>query len=453
MKSITYKQQEYIIKPMQDKPVRELLSFEEIPLSPDYKLKINGGTQMVYYNEFFSFAIFAVRQESVLNCELEVGFTFAEVKIRPAGAGVSCRREGNILYFNMQPMQKITLEFDGCLVTPVYILSNRYAKKPVDTTIHFERGKIYNVGNLELKTNDVVYIEEGSFVCGRIFSQMADNIRIVGNGILYGGVWHEWDENSMETTIQFTLGKGLLIEGVSIVDGGSWHVVPVASRDIVIWDVNIMGKVITGDGLDIVGCQNVLVKNCFIRANDDCISIKGCEYKDPSGCTNTKNVTIQNCVFWNAEYGNVLEIGYETRCEEICDITFKDCDIIHCQYEGNQSGGVFTIHNGDRAKVHHVYYENINVECAEEKLIDIKTLDSKYSLDRKRGEICNIYFKNINIIEGELPVSIIRGFEMHTEVCRPHDITFENIIFKGRKIQNANQLKMVVELSDQIQFC
>ena len=47
-------------------------------------------------------------------------------------------------------------------------------------------------------------------------------------------------------------------------------------KNVLIEDVNVLGKVITGDGVDIVGCENVVLRNCFIRANDDCISIKAC---------------------------------------------------------------------------------------------------------------------------------------------------------------------------------
>lgn len=79
---------------------------------------------------------------------------------------------------------------------------------------------------------------------------------------------------------------------------------------------------------------------------------------------NVRDIKVRRCVLWNAEPGNALEIGYELRCNEVSDVVFEDCDIIHCEYEGNQSGGVLTIHNADRAKVHNVRYENIRIEDA-----------------------------------------------------------------------------------------
>lgn len=104
-----------------------------------------------------------------------------------------------------------------------------------------------------------------------------------------------------------------------------------------------------------------------------------------------KNILVEHCVLWNAEPGNAVEIGYEVRCDEISDITFRDLDIVHCEYEGNQSGGVLTIHNADRAHIHDIVYEDIRVEDAQEKFVDIKVLDSKYSLDRKPRKCQKIY--------------------------------------------------------------
>ena len=173
---------------------------------------------------------------------------------------------------------------------------------------------------------------------------------------------------------------------------------------------------------------------------------------DPSPCRDVRDILVEGCVLWNAEPGNALEIGYELRCREVCGIIFRDIDIVHCQYEGNQSGGVLTIHNADRPYVHDIHYEDIRIEDAQEKLIDIKVLDSKYSLDRIRGKVEDVYFRNIEILNGPFPVSIIRGFEMANEMSRPQNIYFENIKILGREIQSPNQLRMVVELAHNLHF-
>lgn len=443
--------QVYVPRPIKESPLYELKSVDDIKKSELYSVRIDETERDVYHTEFFDF-VYAVKEKEEINVEIEVSKPFEKVAIRPYSSKVNFKTENTKITFSMAGNERTIVELDDELESPLYILLGEYIPCPEKADYVFESGKAYNIGALELTSNQVVYIEEDAVVSGYFKSRMADNIKICGNGIVYGGNWHKWDENSGEQLIVPVLGENIEIRGITLLDGGSWHIVPVACKNVLIEDVNILGKVITGDGIDIVGCENVTIRNCFIRANDDCISVKAVEFQDPSGCTDVKNILVENCLFWNAEFGNTLEIGYETRCDEISDIIFKNCDIVHCQYEGNQSGGVLTIHNADRAEVHDIYYENIRIEDAQEKFIDIKTLDSKYSKDRERGMIHDIYFKNIEIVDGVFPVSIIRGYEMKNEICRPHGFYFENIVVHDKKIETVNDMRMVVELSNDIEF-
>ena len=445
------KKQEFVPRKISEKPLYELKSVEDIPVSELYQVKINGKEQRVYHTEFFDFVSFLDENEKA-EVEVTVNEPFQKAVIRPTAAQIPFKEEGNKISISLPAGKRITLELDDKLESPLYVLPGKYIPKPENATYVFESGKAYNVGCLQLNSDETVYIEYGAVVSGRIYSRMADRVRILGNGILYGGNWHAWDENGAEHLIVPVLGENIEIRGITLLDGGAWHIVPVACKNVLIEDVNVLGKVITGDGVDIVGCENVVLRNCFIRANDDCISIKAVEFQDPSGCTDVRHILVEDCLFWNAEFGNTLEIGYETRCDEITDVVFRNCDVVHCQYEGNQSGGVLTIHNADRAHVHDIVYENIRIEDAQEKFIDIKTLDSKYSRDRERGMVNDIFFKNIEITEGAFPVSIIRGFEMKNEVCRPHGFYFDNVVIHGEKVMSPGELHMVVELSDELKF-
>ena len=445
------KKQEYVPREIREKPLYELESVEDIPVSELYQVKVNGKEQRVYHTEFFDFVSFLEENEKA-EVEISVNEPFQKAVIRPTASQIPFEEDENKISISLPAGKRVTLELDDKLESPLYILPGKYVQKPENATYVFESGKAYNVGCLQLISDETVYIEYGAVVSGRIYSRMADRVRILGNGILYGGNWHAWDENGAEQLIVPVLGEDIEIRGITLLDGGSWHIVPTACKNVLIEDVNVLGKVITGDGIDIVGSENVVVRNCFVRANDDCISIKAEEFQDPSGCADVKNILVEDCIFWNAEFGNTLEIGYETRCDEISDVVFRNCDVVHCQYEGNQSGGVLTIHNADRAHVHNIVYENIRIEDAQEKFIDIKTLDSKYSRDRERGMVNDILFRNIEITGGGFPVSIIRGFEMKSEVCRPHDFYFDNVVIHGKKMMSPGELHMVVELSNELKF-
>ncbi len=433
-------------------PLFRVNSWDEVERSPLYSVTCDGRPQAVYHTDSFDYVIPVVRSDDSIQVEIQVCRPFKEAVVRPAKAGIVPKREGDKLSFTLDHPQKLTLELDGDLKTPLYILCSHWVPKPDKVDHYFESGKIYNVGVLHVKAGETVYLEEGSMVFGCIEAYIADGIRILGNGILNGCVWHPKEENGGKPMMRIVLCNNVRIQGVTMVDGGSWHLVPGACQNVEIQDVNIMSRVCTGDGIDIVGCEHVTMRDSFIRASDDCVCIKAASHPDPAANRNVKDIRVEHCVLWNAEPGNAVEIGYEVRCDEVCDIIFKDIDIVHCEYEGNQSGGVLTIHNADRPYIHDIVYEDIRIEDAQEKFIDIKVLDSKYSLDRKRGRVEKIYFKNVEILNGAFPVSIIRGFEMANEMSRPQDFYFENVVILGQEMHSPNEMRMVVELAHNLHF-
>jgi len=272
----------------------------------------------------------------------------------------------------------------------------------------------------------------------------------VGNGILNGGPWHLPDSNGKAFLVDIRWCRNLLIEGITVVDSAMWQIVPAACTDVVIRNTNSLSRLVTGDGIDITGCQDVLIEDCFIRAADDCICIKSGRLPEMSTVRDVKNLLAQRCVLWNAEPGNAIEIGYGLMCDEVSNLTFKDCHIIHCEYEGNMGGSALSIHQADNAYIHDIHYENISVEDVAQKLFDIKVLECKYSYTHEKGRIEDIYFKDIKVLNGNFPVSIIRGYEMHLEESRPERIYFDNIEILGKRCRSVLDMHMVVELAHKI---
>ncbi|MEM2969948.1 MAG: glycosyl hydrolase family 28 protein, partial [Candidatus Bathyarchaeia archaeon] len=182
--------------------------------------------------------------------------------------------------------------------------------------------------------------------------------------------------------------------------------------------------------------NNAKIQACFIRSKHDCIDINAAwDYPAENG---VEKVRVSRSVFWNGLWGNGLEVGFELRANKVHDIVFEDCDIIHVE-----RGAVFSIHNGDYAVVDGVRYENIRVEDARHKLFDFAIFLSRYSIDSpkdpeevnrrylhgawdgvlsvpngqqekyatNRGHIKNIQVKNISVLNGPFPFSIIHGYD------------------------------------------
>jgi len=158
-----------------------------------------------------------------------------------------------------------------------------------------------------------------------------------------------------------------------------------------------------------------------------------------------RDISVTNSVLWNGVWGNAFEIGFETRTENIRDIVFKDNDIIHVQ--GGE--GKLSIHNGDRATVSDVLYEDVRVERVEGFLFDLKILHSRYTKDAQRGRIQNIKFKNIEVGGERLPPSVIQGFD---ETHLIEDIVFQNVTIQGKPIMSLEEGKFTTSHCRDVTF-
>ena len=317
-----------------------LNSVEELEKSTKYSVTCNGTERVVYHTDSFDYVV--VVDNEAYDLEISIHTPYEKLEIRPSSFGIVPFVKGETVHIHLDEPRKFTVETDGGLHDALFVLCSHRIEKPADTTICFEKGKVYNVGVLTLKSNDTVYIEEGAVVSGCVYADHCDNISIVGNGIINGACWHLPDSNALRFFIYAKWCNNVLLKGFTAVDGPSWHVVPAACDHVVIDDMNIMSRIVTGDGIDITSSQDVEVKNCFIRSTDDSICIKSQRlFEDPSTVRDVTKVRVHNNVIWNAEPGNAIELGYALQ-SEIHDLVFEDCDIIHCQYEGNMGGAALS---------------------------------------------------------------------------------------------------------------
>jgi len=431
--------------------IRHILPSDEIIPSAAYRVWINGKEIFVHQCPAASFCTLSA--EGKLEVEIEALFDFSAFRIRPLSRQIDFRVQERKIRLTLNGPGKLSIEPDGDIRNPLFLLINPLETDSVNPDApgvkYFTGGRVYHAGLIELHAGETLYIEEGAFVYGNVVAKHADGVRIMGRGILCGYQLDLKKESPSHQMIRIIESENVLLEGITLLGGPSWHAVPIACKNVTIRDMNIITFKGTGDGIDLVGTEEATVNNCFVRAMDDCIAIKAVGYMDDAGCKNVRNIRVSGCVFWNAEWGNAIEIGFETRAEEIRDIVFEDIDVIRAEFEGFQSGGTFTIHNGDRACVSNILYQNIRVEDSREKLIDMKILFSQYSRDQERGQIRDITLRDISIVDGPFPVSIIRGYDAAHMI---NNITIENLTVHGKKIENAMDAKMVVELSRNVTF-
>jgi len=424
------------------------------------KVFINGKQVEEHSFKKGSFVISTQPKGKIL-VEVQYEKEVENVVVRPLSAGVQPVINGSVVTFeyNLDGIAKLSVEADGNLYESLYVLlydaddrevtdaNGKIVEMPeMDESILYYGPGEHSPGFITLQSGQTLFVDEGAIVNTRVRADDGENIKIMGKGII--NVLPGYELDVYRRACLMVGCKNVLIKDITFLNSPTWNVVLLGCEDVMIDGINVISTWGTGDCIDVCGSENVEIKNCFLRTEDDCVAVKATGYDSDRACKSVRDIRVSKCVCWNGLPGNALEIGYETRGDVFEDITFKDIDVIHCEHEGWQSGGVLTIHNGDRALVQNVVYEDIRIEDAQEKFIDFKILDARYTRDDKKGYIRDILIKDVAFVDGPFPPSIIRGWEEDEHYIQ--NVTIENLTYKGKKITNKLDAHLIVELSQNV---
>lgn len=437
----------------------------------DFSMTVNGQPVFVYDNAVSAMASFSF--QGTVTVEITSTHDLRWVDIRPHQAAIAICVTPNKITFRLDKPGQFSIERNGEHSRPLYLFAAPLEKdvpKPDAANVrYFAPGKIYDVGTLTLNSNETLYIAGGAIVRGNIEATDAKNIKIRGRGILDASLL---DKGRL---VRLWRCQNVEIEGITILNSPGWTLVLLDCNDVKIHNIKQVSWRNGSDGIDLVGTSQVRISDCFLRNNDDNVVIKSYSinpktyYSQPGQGRDVKDIVVERCVVWNMPWGNALEIGFELRCQTVSDITFRDCDLIHVE-----RGAALSIHNGDAATVENITYDNIRVEDAPHKLIDLAVFWSQYSTDRPanneertrqymqgawdgvlrvppgqeavhaphRGRIRTILFRNVAVTDGQFPYSILYGFDAQHQV---ENVRFENLTILGKPIRSAEAGHFSVE--------
>ena len=460
--------------------------------SPDYEVKINGQPSFVYASPAQA-AYCSFDMNGPVEITIKANRDIKWVDVRPLAKGIKPLFKDSTITIRLSKPAQLSIELNGSIKMPLFLFANAPEKnkpsKKDANVIFFEAGKIHHAGLIQMKSNQTVYIEAGAVVVGAITAKDASNIKIMGRGVLDGTWNNRFDDalikagsfdkiplpsnNTYQRFIELSNCENVTIDGITLHNSTSWQVVPINCRKVLINDIKIISDQASDDGIDVVHCKGLVIKNCFIKVKDDCVVIKAYLPKGP-GVQDVDNVLIENCVLWNALWGNALEIGFELNGVDVKNIRFNNCDIIHVEM-----GAVMSIHNAGSSTVSNIIFENIRIEDADQKLLDLAIFRSQYSDDKPkdeaerkrlylngawdgvmmvpadkkeyhasyRGKITNVIFRNISIVDGLFPYSVFYGFDKNKNVS---NITIENLKVHGKKITAVKDAKLYMENTSSI---
>lgn len=463
-----------------------------IPLSGDYQVWVNEVPQTVIQVPVpASYTAFSM--EGKVQVKIKAAHDVKWAEIHPVSSGIKPILENGFITFEISRPCKLSLELNGRISCPLFIFANPPERKPDrndPNVIYFEAGKIHTPGVIVPKSGQHVFIEGGAWVKGAISAREVCDVKVSGYGIMDGTQNSRMGADEMaaiftkdngyksegkyQRFIEFYDSKNLTIEDVILHNSTTWQVVPINCERVAIRNLKLISDNPSDDGIDVVRSRDVHIEDCFIRVKDDCIAVKA-HLDYPDDCI-VDGVLAEKCVIWNAAWGNGLEIGFELESSEVKNIIFRDIDVLHVE-----SGAVFSIHNSDKATVRNILYEDIRIEDASHKLIDLAIFRSKYCTDgssdeeylmknmlygtwdnvlkvpagekekhaKFRGRIENIRFKDIQVLAGRFPFSLFCGYDDNHQV---KNVTIENLRIYGRPVSAPEELKLRTEYAEQVIF-
>jgi polygalacturonase len=322
---------------------------------------------------------------------------------------------------------KISIEPDG-RKGPLLLFANPMEEPPpkpdAPGVIYFGPG-IHKPDRIMVTNNQTLYLAGGAVVKGGILAQ-GENLRITGRGILDGSDW-EWRKGPTPHVISIR-GTNVEVSGITIRGAPHWTIVPMGSRRVSIRHVKLCNsRVQNDDGINPCNSQDVLIEDCFVRSDDDCVALKGLAFlNDPP--TPVRGVTVRRCVFW-CDRARIFLLGHESQASAMEDILFDDCDIIHYTMTP------FLLEPGENMPLRRARFENFRIHGeGQREFITLRPTVNQYMKVKAPGSISEVTFRNV-VLSGSKPGParvIAQGADSSHRVDQ---VTFDNVVRYGQRLE------------------
>ena len=408
-------------------------------LSADYQVQAGGQKVDVYsarvldppfagkewdFGGPYSFANFDF-SESV-TVRIVSNRSLANVVIRPESFGIKPTLvDDNTLDMTLDRPRKFSVEPDG-KKGPLLLFANPLetdAPKPDDKDVIYFGPGVHKPEKIVLESNQTLYLAGGAVVKAEVLAQ-GQNIRIRGRGILDGSDW-EWRKGPIGNLIAIRNSTDVEVSDITLRGSSHWSIVPWNCRRVTIRNVKLCNsRVQNDDGINPCNSQDVLITDCFIRSDDDCVALKGLDFSGQN--SNVERITVENSVLW-CDRARIFLLGHESRAAYMRNITLRNLDIIHFTMTP------FLFEPGEDMRLEDVTVENIRIHGeGQREFIRLRPVVNQYMRKKVPGFVGNIRFKNIALDgqPGEYLVQI-EGADAEHNV---RDVTFENVSIAGSKL-------------------
>jgi hypothetical protein len=392
-----------------------------VKASESYKVRVNGIPVPVNDESYFDFhtAFFSMDKPVLVEVEFLEEANFASIhplrhKIRP-------EVDGTTISFTLHnPLKLVIKARESDSVLPLAICAtplDENVPDPDDPKVLFFGPGIHEPGLIELVSGQTVYLAPGALVKGRIETRDATGVTIRGRGTLDARGYSVRADKT--NAILFERCQDVHIEGIGIRGGTWWQTLFLVTGNASAIHLNLFGKTVNTDGIDIDGVQDFVARHCFIRCEDDGFGWHALD-AEANGQPPTRNALAEDCVIWNTGYGNGLRVGASMETDVFENITFRNIDVLM-----HAKAAIYSDHS-DWATCRNIRFENFTDET-DMQTIDIYIGKTRYSnatgYRDERGHYDGLTFINVKSPAGGIR---LRGYDAEHLI--------ENVVFRNCEI-------------------
>jgi hypothetical protein len=417
---------------------------DTLETSPDFAVKSNGTaiwTERVGNGDMENLNVANFECSGAQTITIKASENITKYAIKPKSAGTVGKVNGRELTFTINGPQKLYVEINELPHLAIFAnpLEVKTAKKGDEGVVYYEPG-FHNIGQIDLKSNQTIYIAAGAVVKANIRGTNVENVKILGRGMLNGNV-------------RISLSKNIEVDGIFMRSTNGWANTLTECRHSVYNNVKIFTyRTVWGiDGIDPVSCKDFLINDCFIRTRDDCIAIKSSagNARNPVKDINTDSITITNNLLVGWEHADGVTLGFELQGGVVQNILVKNCDILRARGQGRTGGhAAFGIVCDGPSMVKNIRFEDIRVEGEiEYKNLELIITEGRRYGTAGPGNIVGVYLKNIRWENTSKPFVIAGVPQNFVE-----DVTFDNCYLGGKLLTSMKDADFQTEFAKDIKF-
>lgn len=286
---------------------------------------------------------------------------------------------------------------------------------------------------IKIPSNTTVYLAPGAVLKARLIIDHAENVRIIGRGLI----------DHPLRGVEITFSRKVLVDGITVLNPRHYTVFGGQSEDITIRNVKSFSARGWSDGLDLMCCRRVNIRDIFLRNSDDCLAFYNHRWWYWGG---SDSIDVQRATLW-CDFAHPVNIGShgDDRAdtgETLSDVRIHDCDILR-----HKGDGMLAISCGDKNFIRNVAFDSIRIEGVERgRLSDLRVVFGATYNRAPGNSIDNVAFSNITIDTASAGNILPSRIEDYDTEHRVKHYTMKNILIGNR---NFNEKKDITRTTRQ----